>query len=93
MYVIARLSKKGVPLPIVMCQKFKITWFPVIFPFLWTHGLHQFKKIQKILIFSIGASRLKFYYMIYYIAILVQSLRLKKSMKKLDYPSNFWNKV
>ena len=46
-YVIARLSKKGVPLPIVMCQKFKITWFPVIFPFLWTHGLHQFKKKSK----------------------------------------------
>ena len=76
-----------------MCQKFKIPWFPGIFPFLWTHRLHQFKTIQKILIFSIGASRLKFYYMIYYIAILVQSLRLKKSMKKLGYPSNFWNKV
>ena len=92
MYVIARLSKKGVPLPIVMCQKFKITWFPVIFPFLWTHGLHQFKKKKIFLIFSIGPSRLKFYYVIYYIAILVQSLRLKKSMMKLGYPSNFWNK-
>ena len=44
-------------------------------------------------IFSVGASRLKFYSMTYYIAILVQSLRLKKSMKELDYPSNFLNKV
>ena len=30
--------------------------------------------------------------MIYSIAILVKSLELKKSMKELDYSSNFWSR-
>ena len=57
---------------------------PPTFPFIWTQGLHQVKKFQYFLKSTIRASRLKFYSMIYSIAILVQSLRLKKSMKEMD---------
>ena len=40
-----------------------------------------------------GSGRVLFYSMIYFIAIVVQSLELKKSMNKMDYSPNFWSKV
>ena len=81
---------QGGSLPIVLCQKFKSSWFSDIFPFLWTQECQQVKNFQKFLISSVGASRLQFYFMIYFIVVLVRSLELKKSMKELEQPFNFF---
>ena len=56
-----------------MCQKFENNLFPDIFPFIWTQGPPQVNFFQYFFKSTIGASRLKFYSMIYSIAILVQS--------------------
>ena len=73
-----------------LCQKSKSSWFSDIFPFLWTQECQQVKNFQKFLISSVGASRLQFYFMIYFIVVLVRSLELKKSMKELEQPFNFF---
>ena len=81
------------PIHIVVCQKSKISWFSGIFQFIWTPGPPQMKKFQKFLNPTIQASQSKFYSMICLIAVLVKSLGLKKSMKELGYPPNFWDRV
>ena len=74
------------PLHIVVCQKFKIPWFSGIFSFLWTQGLHQFKRIQKNLIPHVGPSRLKFYSIICYVAISINNrIKLQPAWTNMRY--------
>ena len=76
-----------------MCQKFKSSLFLVIFPLLDLSSLQNDHFFQNIWMFGSAFRRVSFYSMIYFIAILVRSLGLKKSMKELCYLPNFWSKV
>ena len=73
-----------------MCQKFQSSLFLVIFPLLGLSTLQNDQFFQNIWMFGSAPGSVQFYLMIYSIAILVRSLWLKKSMKELDYLSNFW---
>ena len=76
-----------------MCQKVKSLSFTLKFPLLGLSSLPNHQNFEKKLMFGSAFRRVQFYSMIYYIAILVKSLELNKSMKELDYSSNFWSKV
>ena len=76
-----------------MCQKFKSSLFLVIFPLLDLSSLQNDHFFQNIWMFGSAFGRVLFYSMIYFIAILVRSLGLKKSMKELCDLPNFWSKV